>query len=171
MFDGVWTFIYGSNSSNDRKELWHGLRRIAGFSSNLNWILFSSNDFNALLCDIERVGGNSAEGDAMEDFRSCIQDCELFEMRTTGLYFTWSNMQGADNRICRKLDRVFCNLNVLDKLNLVARVESNILSDHSPVFVQSINPVPTKKSSLKFLNIWHDEFLSCSYLGSVYNWF
>ncbi|KAK7243833.1 hypothetical protein RIF29_38645 [Crotalaria pallida] len=90
------TFVYGANDQELRKELWDDLRGIH-VSVNTPWLILG--DFNCCLDPSEKLGGNQVDWEAMEDFRACVQDCRLQDMRFCGNLFTWCNRQLDGNRI------------------------------------------------------------------------
>ena len=46
-------------------------------------------DFNAVLYLGDRVGGTEEQQSKVQSFGDCINACELQELRSNGLYFTW----------------------------------------------------------------------------------
>ena len=50
-------------------------------------------DFNSVLHQGERVGGNEADEREMRDFGDYISQCGLQEFNYVGAFFTWTNKQ------------------------------------------------------------------------------
>jgi len=61
-------------------------------------------DFNAVLSPGDRMGGDAVQHGEIQDFATCLQECELQEVTSNGAYFTWTN-RGVWSRI----DRVVTN--------------------------------------------------------------
>lgn len=99
------TCIYADNDVKTRKLLWNSLREMAG-STNFPWIIFG--DFNCPLVSKDKKGGNVVSLRNSLDFKKCLNDCELIELPSTGLYYTWFNQQ-VEKPIFSKLDHVLCN--------------------------------------------------------------
>ncbi|KAK7281882.1 hypothetical protein RIF29_10230 [Crotalaria pallida] len=100
------TFVYGANDHVLRRDLWDDLREIK-MAVNCPWLV--SGDFNCCLDPSEKLGGNQVDWEAMEEFRECIHDCGLQDMKFCGNLFTWCNRQYDGNRIYSKLDRNLVN--------------------------------------------------------------
>ncbi|KAK7259799.1 hypothetical protein RIF29_25414 [Crotalaria pallida] len=105
------TFVYASNDSTTRKELWNYLvnlkRSIQG-----PWLV--SVDFNCCLHPNDKLAGNQIDWEAVSDFRDCLSECALEDMRFSGNFITWDNKQMEDNRIYSKLDRTLVNTSWMD---------------------------------------------------------
>ncbi|KAK7287277.1 hypothetical protein RIF29_00479 [Crotalaria pallida] len=100
------TFVYGANDHVLRRDLWDDLREIK-MAVNCPWLV--SGDFNCCLDPSEKLGGNQVDWEAMEEFRECIHDCGLQDMKFCGNLFTLCNRQYDGNRIYSKLDRNLVN--------------------------------------------------------------
>ncbi|XP_059277758.1 uncharacterized protein LOC132031905 [Lycium ferocissimum] len=66
-------------------------------------------DFNALLYSQDRLYGNPVQFTEVKEFNDCMQDLSLTELNWRGDYYTWSNKQHGDERICSRLDRAIGN--------------------------------------------------------------
>ncbi|OMO53282.1 Endonuclease/exonuclease/phosphatase [Corchorus capsularis] len=100
-----WRFtgFYGRLETNRRHESCALLRLLAS-QSRLPWLC--SRDFNELLLNDEKLGGNIRPQRQMNLFREAIDDCGFHEIPSTGLVFTWSR-RVKDGMIFEKLDRCF----------------------------------------------------------------
>ncbi|XP_019259289.1 PREDICTED: uncharacterized protein LOC109237434 [Nicotiana attenuata] len=65
-------------------------------------------DFNALLQQENKIGGNQVALSELVDFQDCIDKCILMELPNNGYKYSWNDKQGA-NRIFSKIDWVFVN--------------------------------------------------------------
>ncbi|KAI0488799.1 hypothetical protein KFK09_028638 [Dendrobium nobile] len=95
----------GSNSAEERSILWHQLYNNAP-SPGLPWIMIG--DFNCCIYQNEKVGGCALHFSRLGDFNSFIFDNHLYDLSSTGLFYTWFNQQ-TENPIHIKLDRVLVN--------------------------------------------------------------
>ena len=68
----------------------------------LPWLC--AGDFNELILDEEKLGGEVRPARQMQKFREVIQDCDLHEVQVSGSKYTWSRGKGQ-NAILEKLDR------------------------------------------------------------------
>ncbi|KAH7666191.1 DNase I-like protein [Dioscorea alata] len=97
----LWTYTYGSYEMAVRKALWQEI----GWTSSdveLPWLI--QGDFNAVLSNADRAGGNPVDLLAANDFQECLLKSNLLEIQTVGPRFTWTNNQEEDRRILRKID-------------------------------------------------------------------
>ncbi|GFY84459.1 hypothetical protein Acr_03g0012330, partial [Actinidia rufa] len=99
-------------------------------SSGMPWMLLG--DFNNVLSIEEKANGLPVTPYEMRDFKSCCYDTGMSDIRSSGVFFTWSN-----NAIWSKLDRVMVNRNwVHEGLQAHARFDlPGKFSDHSPYIV------------------------------------
>ncbi|KAI5324876.1 hypothetical protein L3X38_033949 [Prunus dulcis] len=85
------TGFYGNPDSSQRKHSWDLLHRLASVSS-LPWICMGN--FNEIISNVEKVGGNPRPQWQMDDFKEAIYDCCLKEIPFLGSPFTWSRGSG-----------------------------------------------------------------------------
>jgi hypothetical protein len=71
-------------------------------------------DFNVPMSPVERSRGGSASGRPSQELKSVLDDCQLFDLTSSGCQFTWCNNQRRDERIYCKLDRVVVNEEWID---------------------------------------------------------
>ncbi|GJW60304.1 RNA-directed DNA polymerase, eukaryota, reverse transcriptase zinc-binding domain protein [Tanacetum coccineum] len=80
------SFVYASNSGIERRSLWNKLRSFKNITSGYLWILMG--DFNVTLkLEEHSVGGSRITSD-MHDFEDCVNDIEVKDVNSTGLFFT-----------------------------------------------------------------------------------
>lgn len=90
-------------------------------------------DYNEILVSTEKEGGNLRPGQYMQNFRECIEECNLQEVMFVGDPFTWS--RGA---ICERLDRGLCNDAWATKFPFAAVIhEQHVHSDHRPLVLDT----------------------------------
>ncbi|KAJ8435432.1 hypothetical protein Cgig2_013930 [Carnegiea gigantea] len=81
-------FIYGYNREEQSRPLWQDLMKISQQKSGARAIM---GDFNTILQPQGRLGGDGTQSHEIKDFAECISTCELFEMRSVGNYYSWTN--------------------------------------------------------------------------------
>lgn len=125
------TGIYGCPEDDQKWKTWRLLRRLAE-RRNEPWLCVE--DFNEILDDSEKLGGNLRRDDRMREFSHCLDDCELFDLSIEGNRFTWSNKQAGDHCIQERLDRGLAN-DLWRNLFPRAWVYhlTRVLSDHNPI--------------------------------------
>ncbi|KAK2657078.1 hypothetical protein Ddye_010130 [Dipteronia dyeriana] len=74
-------------------------------------------DFNDLLCMKEKVGGSDKSISGMISFRQAIDDCDLYDLGSSGPNLTWNNGRAGNGNVQEKLDRFFANSKCKDKFN------------------------------------------------------
>ena len=76
-----------------RKDLWEDLK---SFKTHLPWLVCG--DFNCLLHTDERIGSLVREGE-IQEFRACVDDCHITDIKSSGNFFTWNNKQQGEARV------------------------------------------------------------------------
>lgn len=85
--EGPWRFtgVYGVPEQPQRWRTWRMLDYLVGVNS-LPWMCLG--DFNEVLFDYEKVGGNARRERSMSDFRDCLDRCGLCDLGFVGHMFT-----------------------------------------------------------------------------------
>ncbi|CAN1773889.1 LINE-1 retrotransposable element ORF2 protein [Linum perenne] len=144
------TFIYGSTDVGYRRRLYASLQVIKA-SMNESWIL--AGDFNSFL-DLSEAEPPPSSYESMEDFKECVNKCELIEHFAAGPHFTWINNR-TEGLVSRRLDRVLVNIkwqtNFPDsRVSVIASTES----DHCALFINSDRVSYSQPKSFKFFSCW-----------------
>ncbi|GKE32472.1 RNA-directed DNA polymerase, eukaryota, reverse transcriptase zinc-binding domain protein [Tanacetum coccineum] len=102
------SFVYASNNGKERRSLWKDLIASNGIVNNKPWCLLG--DFNVTLKIDEHSAGESNISEDMQEFIDCINEAEVEDINSSGLFFTWikSPLKPA-NSIMKKLDRIMVN--------------------------------------------------------------
>ncbi|XP_074300467.1 uncharacterized protein LOC141631738 [Silene latifolia] len=103
----VWTcsLVYGCNADSDRATLWESLINMK--SNTIGpWLVMG--DFNNVLFMDERIGSQVTDAE-VKGFQNCVDVCGLYDLVSTGAYFTWNNKQKGDARVFSRIDRVLAN--------------------------------------------------------------
>ncbi|KAL8479510.1 hypothetical protein ACS0TY_026419 [Phlomoides rotata] len=99
-----WRFtgIYGHLEEGMKWKTWKLLQDLSQKSS-LPWLYLG--DFNEIIMDREKVGGNVRPEGKMRAFRDCLDFCGLHDLGYVGHDFTWSKKQSGASIIQERLDR------------------------------------------------------------------
>ncbi|XP_060969632.1 uncharacterized protein LOC133036883 [Cannabis sativa] len=145
------TAVYGSNSLNERKDLWNKLTNIGHL--NAPWIILG--DFNAMFAYKDRSGGRKVRSSEIQDSQNWLAWGQVEELKTAGSFFTWSNNHEEGSRVYSKLDRVLTNESWFDKFpNTEASFRWGALSDHSYCLIKHIKTGIRGTKPFRFSNHW-----------------
>lgn len=146
---------YGKCNREGRIEMWNKLREIPTKLDGVPWLV--GGDFNIFVSEEERQGGKKKQTREMMEFAEAISDCQLLDVGADGAKFTW-----ARGNTFERLDRVllgegWANLFEATRVTNMPRV----ISDHSPLLIESRLPGPRVRPSFRFQHMWvrHHMFL------------
>ncbi|KAK9756465.1 hypothetical protein RND81_01G099700 [Saponaria officinalis] len=143
------TVVYGLHTQVDRESLWSFLGSVYTQSP---WLV--AGDFNNVLQTNERIGAAVQQAETVS-FQTCLQICELMDMKTVGMFFTWNNKQDEDNKVMSKIDRVLMNGSWFSLFpEAFVEYQPEGLFDHSPGVVTLLSCCARNRTSFKFLNMW-----------------
>ncbi|XP_026420217.1 uncharacterized protein LOC113316214 [Papaver somniferum] len=134
-----------------RRFLWTKMELI----SDLKQPWMTIGDFNSITSSEEKIGGRTVNRKSMQEFNTCLANCELIQAPKNGLQHSWSNCQHGNRRILCNLDRVVYNQLWFQKNeDWSYKVGLRIASDHSPLLGGNV-AVPKPKNVLwKFQKMW-----------------
>ncbi|GJT53353.1 ribonuclease H [Tanacetum coccineum] len=117
------------------------------------WICFG--DFNEILYAFEKLRGRGCNTNEMVAFRHACNMCNLEDMDSTGVKFTWSNgQQGCDN-VKKRLDRFLANADCCRLYpNALFQNLARISSDHSPIICHFSPRVRKTEKMFRFESMW-----------------
>ncbi|KAL0457799.1 UNVERIFIED_CONTAM: hypothetical protein Slati_0407100 [Sesamum latifolium] len=103
-----WRFtgLYGHPKAAKRTETWSLLWKLRDFSSR-PWLC--AGDFNEILSMDEKTGAPRPHRQ-IEEFRSCLADCQIMDLGCCGAKFTWCNRREAPNTVRVRLDRACASM-------------------------------------------------------------
>ncbi|WZZ48529.1 hypothetical protein YC2023_048636 [Brassica napus] len=140
----TYTAIYASNESSERTDLWVELlntyQNLSLHSSP--WML--GGDFNQIIHPAEHsVSAVNSLTPDMIQFRDCLTQMGLFDLRYQGSFFSWTNRCPV-NPIAKKLDRLLINNHILNLFpNCSAFFLPSQTSDHSPCLLNLAYKIPS----------------------------
>ncbi|KAI0494122.1 hypothetical protein KFK09_024253 [Dendrobium nobile] len=147
------SFVYAASTRTNRLVLWE---QLCNFSNNITGPWCVGGDFNIISNASERRGGALPNANAMEDFNTMINDCQLNDIGFFGSPFTWYRAN-----LWQRLDRILFNNDWISKF-FSTNVEhlSRTLSDHSPMLLNINVTSQTGSFAFRFLNMWllHENF-------------
>ncbi|XP_070039455.1 uncharacterized protein [Nicotiana tomentosiformis] len=123
--------------------------------------LFVGGDFNVIWDEEEKYGGFPVSLNETDDFRHCINTCNLVDLGFKGSIFTWWNGRAEEDCIFKMLDRCLSNVEFQHTFPGIEVTHlSKIGSDHSPMQLKCDIEVPLVKKPFRFLNLWveHESF-------------
>ncbi|KAJ9561549.1 hypothetical protein OSB04_006709 [Centaurea solstitialis] len=145
------TFVYGANQGSARQRLWSGVRKFRAIMGDKPWVV--AGDFNALLFPHDALGGTSRRNSDMADFSMFVDDVELFDLRYTGIQYSWCQKPKEEGGLRRKLDRVMSNITFTSSfVNASVIFLPRGISDHSPSLLLFSGGVKKHKRGFKFDN-------------------
>ena len=100
------TFVYGPPKERERILCWNEIRRIA-YGINDSWMCVG--DFNDLLRQDEKLGGNPRSMRKILNFQKFVADCALIDLGFNGYRYTWCNKREGEHIIWERIDRAFGN--------------------------------------------------------------
>ncbi|KAF2297134.1 hypothetical protein GH714_017871 [Hevea brasiliensis] len=133
---GEWriTGFYGRPNRNERRASWALLRELA---SQYSYPWVCCGDFNAILTQDEKRGGNFYPTYLVQDFRDAVLQAGLSDVNMNGYKYTWDNARDDDDWVEAKLDRFLANDDWKRRFALSkAAVLDYSSSDHLPILLQ-----------------------------------
>jgi hypothetical protein len=153
---GSWklTGFYEHPGPTKRKEGWSLLRFLTTMDP-VPWVCLG--DFNEILHQSEKCGGNEKNRGLMEDFHSTLDFCDLVDLGFRGPKFTWKNGREDGVFVQERLDRVVGNdgwRNFFPKADILVKGVTS--SDHLPLIVtlQEEQKVGRNKTTFKHEASW-----------------
>ena len=151
--------IYASPRLAERRILWENLKTMAHLH-NLPWLMLG--DFNEVLCDDDKFGGNHVNLNRALEFKNCLDECNMVDLGFTGPKFTWTNRRPISSLILERIDKCFANpvWCILYPEALVTHLPRTF-SDHYPVLFELCRvSVNQQNKPFRFQTTWlfHQDF-------------
>ncbi|XP_019241851.1 PREDICTED: uncharacterized protein LOC109221873 [Nicotiana attenuata] len=140
----VLTLVYAKCDAIERIELWDSLYYMAN-DMTVPWLV--GGDFNVIWDEEEKFGGLPVHINEVDDFRHCINTCNLSDLGFKGSIFTWWNGRAEEDCIFKRLDRCLANSEFQQTFpGLEVQHLPKIGSDHSPMQLKcDIETPPVQK--------------------------
>ncbi|XP_019238339.1 PREDICTED: uncharacterized protein LOC109218432 [Nicotiana attenuata] len=130
------TLVYAKCDHIERIELWDSLYYLA---SDMTIPCMVGGDFNVILDEEEKFGGLPVSINEVDNFRHCMNTCNLTNMGFKGSIYTWWNGRAEEDCIFKRLDRFFANMELQQIWpGLEITHLSKIGSDHCPLLISFI---------------------------------
>jgi hypothetical protein len=133
--DAPWklTCFYGHPDSSKRHESWALLKHLHSFIPEA-WLCIG--DFNEVVEQAEKVGGNLRRESQMDHFRVALEECSLSDLGYIGSKYTWTNCHQDGTFMKERLDRAIANKEWCELFaNYEVRVLAARTSDHKPLLL------------------------------------
>jgi hypothetical protein len=126
--------------------------------NQLNWLVFG--DFNIMLSNDEKKGGNLIDPNITNNFRNILSLCNLQDLGYTGNTFTWTNRNQGEHLILARLDRFLATTEW--KQMFPYYTNQHLLryqSDHNPILLDFSSSANNKSNHAapklrKFEQVW-----------------
>ncbi|GKA65744.1 RNA-directed DNA polymerase, eukaryota, reverse transcriptase zinc-binding domain protein, partial [Tanacetum coccineum] len=107
----------------------------------------------------EHSNGGSRISNDMQDFIDCVNEAEMEDLCSSGVFFTWiKSPLNPYNSILKKLDRAMVNEELILKFpDANALFLPYLVSDHGPVVVIFPCRYEKKKKAFRFANYIADK--------------
>ncbi|XP_022014987.1 uncharacterized protein LOC110914505 [Helianthus annuus] len=143
--------VYAANYYISRRELWNQLRMHKALVNNAPWVIMG--DFNSALNLEGKSFGISNVSPGMRDFKECVEDIEMFDVKRVGMHFTWNQKPKNGVGLLKKIDRVLGNTPFVSAYpESVAVFQPYGVSDHSPCILKFPKVAKPKPRPFKFAN-------------------
>ncbi|XP_074315004.1 uncharacterized protein LOC141651181 [Silene latifolia] len=141
------TLVYGLNKAAERESLWSCLRQ---YQRSILGPWMVCGDFNAMSID-ERIGGAKVTRADIVPLAEVIHDCQLFDLKAIGAFFTWNNKHKTGERVYSRVDRVLVNDDwINDYPDSVANFLPEGLFDHCPCLINFESQTLQKPKPFKY---------------------
>ncbi|XP_074293226.1 uncharacterized protein LOC141620191 [Silene latifolia] len=91
----------------------------------------------------------------LEDFRQCVQYCELMHIQAQGSFYTWNNKQAPTSRVFSRIDRFLINHEWLTLYpDPYAYFLNEGLFDHNPCICYRRMERSIRKIHFRYFNMW-----------------
>ena len=130
-----WRFtgFYGHPETHLRKQSWE-LLKLLHSQMNFPWLV--AGDFNEILSEDEKLGGNSRLQGQMTGFREALDACWLKDLGYVGNKFTWVRSKYNSVVTQARLDRAIASQEwcELMKVKEIRHLTASV-SDHCPILI------------------------------------
>ncbi|GJT19200.1 RNA-directed DNA polymerase, eukaryota, reverse transcriptase zinc-binding domain protein [Tanacetum coccineum] len=135
-----------------RRMLWDETIAAKNIANGKPWCLLG--DFNVTMKPEEHTSGGSVINEDMQEFIDCINEVEVEDIHSSGMFFTWiKSPSKPTSSIMKKLDRIMVNQSFMNEFKSVVGVFRPFMtSDHSHAILRIAKGSTMKKKSFRFPN-------------------
>ncbi|XP_042983266.1 uncharacterized protein LOC122312668 [Carya illinoinensis] len=134
-----WQFtgFYGHPETGKRNGSWELLKMLKP-ESRIPWVC--AGDFNEILHQNEKVGGQGRPYKQIEKFRQALEQCGIRDLTYSGQRYTWSNNRRGRGFTKERIDRAMANREWLELFpSALCHVMTAVKSDHSSLITSIIH--------------------------------
>ncbi|XP_023878054.1 uncharacterized protein LOC111990509 [Quercus suber] len=155
----LFTAIYASSRLAGRRILWSNIEKV-GQLHDLPWLMIG--DFNEILSEEDKFGGNHINLNRALEFKECLDSCNFVDLGFAGPKYTWTNKRQISDLILERLDRCFANpiWRIMYPEPVVTHLPRTF-SDHHPVLIELWKPNANGlEQPFRFQTMWllHPDF-------------
>jgi hypothetical protein len=150
--------LYGYPQAPNKFLTWELINDLSCTNICSNWLLFG--DFNLVLTNEEKIGGNTLEPNITTSFRNTLSHCDLQDLGYNDSIYTWTNKHKGNQLIKSRLDRFLATSDWISTFPNHANTHLvRYKSDHCPIlldfcfFNYNMSNSPTIYTK-KFDQIW-----------------
>jgi hypothetical protein len=152
------TGIYGYPQHHNKYLTCRLINDLSEYNTHSQWLIFG--DFNLLLHNGEKMGGNMIDPNITTSFRNTLSHCDLQDLGFNGSKYTWTNKHPGEQLILARLDRFLANF---EWINTFPHFKNNHLlrfkSDHSPILLTFSSSSPHRSGMqnqkvYRFEHVW-----------------
>ncbi|KAK5839968.1 hypothetical protein PVK06_008828 [Gossypium arboreum] len=152
------TGFYGHAVPNQRKRSWDMLKRVES-SVNETWI--TGGDFNAIVNEAEKEGGQRKPRALMDDFREVVEELSLVVLKADKGWFTWVNNRDGNAMAKERLDCFMISANDVANFPFIeTKVVRQSKSDHDAILLDTMGRKPNEcdpRLSFRYDVCWEKE--------------
>jgi hypothetical protein len=129
------TGLYGYPQQQNKLLTCRLISDLSEVNNHPQWLVFG--DFNILLSDEEKLGGNLIDPNTTNSFRNILSICDLQDLGYKGNKYTWTNKHQGDSLIFARLDRFKATTEW--KNRFLYHINHHLLrykSDHAPILLE-----------------------------------
>ena len=122
-----------------------------------NHPLLMLGDFNEVLSNEDKFGGNQININRALEFKACLDNYSFLDLGFASPKFTWTNKRLITSLILERLDRCFANMNwrLLYPKALVTHLPRSF-SDHCPVLIELMGKRPNCTNKLTYFDHFNE---------------
>ncbi|GLJ17214.1 hypothetical protein SUGI_0298220 [Cryptomeria japonica] len=110
-------YVNGPIKTIEKEATWLDILDFMNMKKDSKFI--TGGEFNVILCNLEKIGGNIKVSQSVIDFRNIVDGLGLMDYQTSNKIFTWNNQQRDFLNIAEHLDMFLISPEWMDNLTFV----------------------------------------------------